>query len=89
MDERSFFLLLLLLPGIVFARLPIFRSRSIVNYERASACWKRVLFTSDAENVYPGCSWVSRAALKSDEYVNSIVFLLASGLLLRLSELEH
>ena len=50
-------LLLLLLPGsTVFARLPIFaRPFHRELYERASAFWRRVLFTSDAENVYPGC----------------------------------
>ena len=40
----------------VFARLPIFaRPFHRELYERASAFWRRVLFTSDAENVYPGC----------------------------------
>ena len=54
----------------------------------------------EARSVYIGCgkrlpglyAFEGLYALKSDEYVNSIVFLLASGLLLRLSdafELEH
>lgn len=50
----------------VFARLSMLEAearRSIVNYG-ASASWKRVLFTSDAEDVYPRCMRLKGCTVK-------------------------
>lgn len=56
LDERSFFLFFFFFFQLLQFLLPIFaRPFHRELYERASASWKRVLFTSDAENVYPGC----------------------------------